>query len=231
MQSRAIYLSACSLAALTLGGCSDTPEDTSTPLAKGAACLQSVAEKPCSLLTPDLARSVFPLVPQDIETNELVSKHSASCTVGWAAGRKTKVGNGSYTMEVDVNDTVTLSNIRPTTATSFEQRHRTMTDAQKADAAKRAQAAIAAKTEDGAIDKKHEQKGKDFAASLINRTEWEPIDGVGDQAAWGGIGRFKTLDVQLGESMFSIRAEVSNDESRVLEASKLAAQAIINACD
>ncbi|MBU2885602.1 hypothetical protein KO507_07490 [Gilvimarinus agarilyticus] len=215
--------------ATLLIGCSDTgPESSQTSSA--SACLLDAAQSPCDLLTIERARTVFPMLPEKIDINENLTKYSSSCRISWQTGRKSTVGSGNFAMEVDVDDALELSNIRQVNADTFIRQHRTLSDEEKAQAAKQAAQAVDAKAKDGTIDKKHVDMGKDFAKSLVNKMQWDPVTGLGDQAAWGGVGRFKTLNVLLGDAMFSVRAEVSNEETKTLEASKLAAQMIVDTC-
>ncbi|MDO3387834.1 hypothetical protein QWI17_18465 [Gilvimarinus sp. SDUM040013] len=223
-------------ASITLFACSDSDNPpgsgkTANASVGTAACLLQAAQSPCDLLSIELTRTTFPMTPSDAAIDQDVSTYSSSCTVSWSAGRTSTVGTGNYAMEVDINDSISLSNIRKVDADTFLHQHRTISREEKAQAAQRAEKAVQAKADDGVIDKRYEQEGKNFAKSLINKMQWDSIPGLGDHAAWGGVGRFKTLNVLVDNAMFSIRAEMSNEESKILEASKLAAAAIINTCE
>ena len=216
--------------------------DTSTPKATAAgidpaqatidgSCFLEAATTPCTLLTLNVTRETFPDAPENLEIEEHSSKISSSCTVSWQGGRKNTIGNSNFSMEVDVPDSVTLSAIMETTEDRFATQHRNLSAEEKANAAERVDAAIAEQVEDGALADEHEQMGRDFAKSLISNVSWEPVDGVGDRAAWGGVGRFKTLNVMVGDAQFSVRADIANDDARVRDASILTAQNLIGQCE
>ena len=213
-----------------------TPETTAVgvapaPLTTNGSCFLEAATTPCTLLTLNVTRETFPGAPESLEIEEHSSKLSSSCTVSWQGGRTNTIGNSNFSMEVDMPDSLTLSAIMATTEDRFATQHRNLSEAEKTQAAERVDAAIAEQVEDGTIANEHEEMGRDFAKSLINNVSWEPVVGVGDRAAWGGVGRFKTLDVMVGDAQFSVRADIANDDAQVREASILAAQNLIEQCE
>lgn len=218
------------LAILTglVSACSDSPETQTAHIdaaSETAACFLSAAQSPCQLLTLERAQALFPAA-RDADINEFVSKYSSSCTVSWAGGRKA----GGSGLPTDVNDSLTLSQIRKVNRDAFIRQHRNMSEEEKAHLLSQTDEALRTKTEEGVLDKNHQQAGKDFARTLINKVQWEEIRGLGDRAAWGGVGRQKTLNVLVDNAMFSIRADISDEESKQLAASKRVAQTLIDAC-
>ncbi len=241
LQSRALRASACltltsALLACGNGGAPDADAYDSAFEDVGA-CLAKAAASPCDTLTESMVRAALPgTATAQLDRSQTKGSSGFDCHYSWTSGRKTTIGQGQFQMEVDATDSVTLSNVRSLADTrnplaSFRGMHRTPDAAQKANAIKRSDAAIDEKVDDGSLEQRHEQMGKDFARSLINRIEWEPVDGLGDGAAWGGIGRFKTLDVLVGTTQFSVLADVASDEAPRRDASIAVARALLAACD
>ena len=201
---------------------------------RGAAgCFARAIEKPCEVLTESVVHAALRSVTQTL-TQSSDNIGGASCTYTWPGGRKTTIKAGQLTMDVDVDDSVRLSNVRrfESDATGFFTRsHRTPDAEQKARAVASANAEIDKKIAAGEISSEHESLGKDFAAGMLNKIDGTAVDGLGDAAAWGGVGRFKTLDVLVGDVQFSVLADSSNEEDGRREASAAVARALLEHCD
>jgi hypothetical protein len=200
-----------------------------------ASCLARAVEAPCDVLTEVVIRTAMPQVTQAL-TRSADNIGGPSCNYAWTAGRQTTIQAGQLTMDVPVDDSIRLSSVRrleghDSPAAFFARAHRTPDAAQKAHAIKAANAELDKKVAAGEIGGAHETLGKDFAANLVNKISWEAVDSLGDAAAWGGVGRFKTLDVLVGDVQFSLLADASNEDAGRRDASVAVARALIEQCD
>ncbi len=210
------------------------PAKASLPLSV-TGCLARAIEAPCDVLTEVVIRAALPQVTQAL-TRSGDNVGGPSCNYAWTAGRQTTIQAGQLTMDVPVDDSVRLSSVRrleghDSPVAFFARAHRTPDAAQKARAIEAANAELDKKVAAGEIGGAHETLGKDFAANLVNKISWEAVDSLGDAAAWGGVGRFKTLDVLVGDVQFSLLADASNDDSGRRDASVAVARALIEQCD
>lgn len=211
-----------------------TPAKASVP-SSVSSCMARAIEAPCDVLTEAVIRAALPQVTQAL-TQSADNVAGAACTLTWTAGRQTTLKAGQMTMDVPVDDSVRLSSVRrldgrDAPAAFFARAHRTPDAEQKARAIAAANAELDKRVEAGEIAAEHENLGKDFAANLMNKITWDAVDGLGDAAAWGGVGRFKTLDVLMGDVQVSLLADTSNEETERRDASIAVARALIAQCD
>lgn len=217
---------------LSVTACSDKGSSAADKpsLNKTGVCLDKARENPCSLLTENTVRSAFDSLPAELKAEESLSKYHSSCSYSWPGGRKGQTGSGTFTIEYDVEDSLTLSGVQQTTLSRFEAQHRNMSDEEKAAAAKRIEEAMQKKVDDGTVAKEHQSMGNDFASSMINNIQWQALDNIGEAAAWGGVGRFKSLSVFSGGVQISVQANISDNDDENREASIKLAEALLNEC-
>ncbi len=235
-----IGMAALVVAACGLGGCfgsDDGAASDSAPVAAKAAstssskleaCVRKAASSPCTLLENAAASDLY---PADLEFKPQEYGGTSSCSASWAAGREQEIQAGSMKFSGPVDDTLELSGIRELSddleraANMFAGRYRTRSDEEKAKLA--ATAAEAAKKE---VGDQHKDMANDLASKFVNAIEYESVDGVGDAAAWGGVGRFKQLAVRVGRMEFQLRLSRSNQEPEVIADSVALAKAVIEGC-
>ncbi|HEY7884107.1 MAG TPA: hypothetical protein VIC08_04070, partial [Cellvibrionaceae bacterium] len=207
---------------LTLTACSDSGNNSSAnepTLNKTGMCLDKARENPCALFSENTVRSALDSLPAEIKTDESVSQRSASCTYSWSGGRKKQMSSDIMSIAYDVNDSLALSGIEQMTLNRFTMQHRNMSEEEKAAAAKRVEEAMQKRVDDGTLGKEHQNMGNDFASSMINNIQWQAFDGLGEAAAWGGVGRHKSLSVFSGGVKFSVLADISDNDDENRDAS------------
>ncbi len=232
ISSAALVLAACGL-----GGCfgSDgsassegAAQASSKASSKVEACLRKAMPEPCTLLQNTGAEGLYPI---DLTFTPQEYGGQVSCTASWSAGREQEIKAGAMTFSGPVDDTVELNGIRELSddleraSNMFAAQHRTRSDEEKARLAETA--AEAARNE---VGDQHKDMATDLASKFVNAIEYEAIDGVGDDAAWGGVGRFKQLAVRTGRMAFQVRMTRSNEEPQVIADSVQLAKAVIEGC-
>ena len=200
-----------------------------------ANCIADAAEAPCQLLDEATLRAALPGLPDTVNQEQATLGRQLECRYSWSGGRQQSVQIGAMSMEVETDDQVTLSNIRPLEVDdpvqTFRFSHRTP------DAEQQAQMnAMARERADEALKDKQLSDGaaeavRSAAGSMASKIQWESIEGLGDAAAWGGLGRFKLLEVLVGNTTFSIDAQVANAETDRRDAAVAVARAIVARCD
>lgn len=243
LKPRSIALvGAISTAMLVLSACSEStsqaPGGTESVPAKATAasvasssgldaCLLKVKETPCDLITESVVRSV---ISSDAELSfQSVNLGAASCSVSWSAGRKAKFGN----LELETDDNLQLSQIQQLNpdpvraAASFAAATRQRTEAER-----QAMGDAAAKKvqENKGVSEESQQLAQEMARNMLNKLNYEPVSGVGDAAAWGGLGRFKQLMVLSGTVQFLVSANVSENDDENRQQATVLAQALLEAC-
>lgn len=227
-----LVLNACSdSTSQASGGTESTPAKTTAASASSSsgldACLLKVKETPCDLLTESVVRSV---ISSDAELSfQSVNLGATSCSVSWSAGRKAKFGN----LELETDDSLELSQIQQLNpdpvraAASFTAATRQRTDAERQAmgdaAAKRLQ-------ETKGVSEENQQLAEEMARNMLNKLNYEPVSGVGDAAAWGGVGRFKQLMVLSGTVQLLVNANVSENDADNRQQATVLAQALLEAC-
>lgn len=232
ISSAALVLAACGL-----GGCFGSDDSASSEGAAQAsskasskveACLRKAMPEPCTLLQNAGAEGLY---PDDLTFAPQEYGGQVSCTASWSAGREQEIKAGAMTFSGPVDDTVELNGIRELSddleraSNMFAAQHRTRSDEEKARLAETA--AEAARKE---VGDQHKDMATDLASKFVNAIEYEAIDGVGDAAAWGGVGRFKQLAVRAGRMAFQVRMTRSNEEPQVIADSVQLAKAVIEGC-
>lgn len=205
------------------------------PVSAAANCIADAVDAPCQLLDEATLRAALSGLPDTVNQEQASLGRQLECRYSWSGGRQQSIQIGAMTMDVDTDDQVTLSNIRPQEVDdpvqTFRFSHRTPDAEQQA-----RMNAIARERADEELKDKQLSDGaaeavRSAAGSIASRIEWEAIEGLGDAAAWGGVGRFKLLDVLVGNTTFSIDAQVANAETDRRDAAVAVARAIVARCD
>ena len=230
--SRTLFFSLPLLALVACSNDSDVSDNsTSISSASKAAqsCLAKYADSPCKLLSVDLVEPYAPDGQELVHTEQDMA--GMQCSYSWEGPRTKTVGSGSFKMDVPVNDVVELSQIEPNgdreldiVARQFAHRYQ-QTLEQKTAAAEQASERAAE-----AVGEEHADMARDFAKSLMTKMQFEQIQGVGDDAAWGGIGSMKTVTVRVGKTTFSVNVARSDDEAVRKKESTELAKRILDKC-
>jgi len=250
MQARQVRIRAAALVLTTaLAGCGGQEDSSTAPqgtasgnvTVTGASaddgagrCLLARAETPCSLLDVDLVRGALPGLDEfELAQNDPKSMGSG-CSVSWNAGRTTNLGEGLSQMEFAAEDSVAIGAIKPYTSTNpvvgFRLAHRTPDAAAREQAVQAATRRLDQQQTEGRLSAEDRETALAMAARMLDGIQWEEIVGLGDAAAWGGTGRFRSLEVLVGTALLNITAELSNSADENRDAAVAVARAVIERC-
>lgn len=190
----------------------------------GESCVADYADAPCELLTPDLVRAQFPDAPPDVEGRSLMPD---MCNYRWPSDRVSQRTFQGQTIESEETNDVGLNHI-DTYKYDPPERFRT---AYLRENRGRDQAMLEEHAEQEGLDEAERETAEDIVESAAGSMRFEPIDGIGDMASWGGPGGGGTLYVLDGDTKFEIASSVSADESENREAAIRLARAVMAACD
>ncbi len=197
-----------------------------------AACLLEQAQNPCALLTPD---TLQPFLPEGT-TAQPSPTVSGSCSYAWEGGRQQTISVGAMEFSAPLEDSANLTGIRsfgdtPEAAKArFANAYRSRTEAEKAKMGETAAAAANAEAQKRGADSSLSATTADMARRMFSNTSWQPVAGVGDAAAWGGIGKFRQLHVLSGTVELVVALD-RNDDPEMKRADSVAlANAILEVC-
>lgn len=203
--------------------------------ASHSSCLMKYADTPCELLTETVVRSFAP-EGADISQSPTIS---GACNWEWEGGRTQTMTIGTMEISGPTNDIAEILSIDkydddPERAkTRFQNQFRTqeISEADKArqeeEARKRAEKIAQERGLTGAAAEAVASAGSRFTTANMRFT---PVEGVGDAAAWGGLGKMTQLNVLSGTTKFIVKLTRSDSEEERIQDSAKLAQAIIEAC-
>jgi hypothetical protein len=197
-------------------------------------CLLDRADTPCDVLDPELVREALPMLAgRELAQNDLGTM-GGGCSVTWNSGRTTNLGEGMTQMEFEAEDSIAIAAIKPYASTNpvvgFRLAHKTPDAAAREQAAQAAARRLDQQQAEGRLSDEQREAAVAMATRMLDSIQWEEIADLGDAAAWGGTGRFRSLDVLLGGSILSVTAELSNTAEENRDAAVAVARAVIERC-
>ncbi|GAB4200807.1 MAG: hypothetical protein Tsb002_37120 [Wenzhouxiangellaceae bacterium] len=235
------YIHAPLLAAtLSLCACGDADQSPATASsATGAtahnalaSCLLAFKADPCQLLDDAVVQQLG--TPGEAELERSASDYGdGECSVSWLGGRTRQIDLGGRTMESPQADMLSVGGFAvidedpELAAQRFAAQTRTRSDAERQQLGDQVVAGVK-KTD--SIDDKHQQMAQDFARDLASKINFTPVEGLGDAAAWGGLGRFKQLQVRVGHMKFHTSAQIADDDAANLAVARQLAEQVLDRC-
>lgn len=213
-----------------LSGCFDKSDagEVATAASGAESCLAKAMESPCDLLSAEIV-GTFAQPDVEREAQKIGGQHL--CQARWEAGRTRTFEVAGTKIEAPVPDSLMLGSIaklgenEADAARTFTARRSTPSQAKKDEMTAATQERV-----NGAVDEKHKELANRFAARLMNSIEFEPVEGIGDAAAWGGAGKSKQLWVRLGRYEVTMRLERSSDQNAVKQDNMDLARALVDGC-
>lgn len=250
MQASKIFIRVAALFLTTaLTGCGGQDDSSKAPsgMASGDAavtrasaddgagrCLLARTETPCSLLDVELVRGALPGLDEFELTQNDLSSTGSGCSVSWNAGRTANLGEGLSQMEFAAEDSVAIGAIKPYTSTNpvvgFRLAHRTPDAAAREQAVQAATRRLDQQQAEGRLSAESREAALSMATRMLDGIQWEEIADLGDAAAWGGTGRFMSLEVLVGTALLNITADLSNSADENRDAAVAVARAVIERC-
>lgn len=206
----------------------------STSAAAGAeTCLQQHVGKLDALLTLERVAPYVQSAPQEVEA-DYDSEHTHEISYSWPGGRTRTMDVAGNEMTFPRPDIISLGGIKSYTESDyydrdeddpverFERGHHNMT----AEERENARAAINENMKD------ESETTRKIANKLLGaataRVMFEPVEDIGDAAAWNL--RTKELDVLVGETEFSVSVDISADKEENKAAATKLAHSILSDC-
>ena len=157
----------------------------------------SLAEDPCSVLTPAIAAAALELREDQIEINE--------------ASRQVLPSACSYDeIDGEARATVNVAGVSESAAdaaASFSQMYRALTDAEAAQAQADMDAALTGMADDGDVDADVAEAAQGATGGLARMAQqagYEAVEGVGDQAVVSTFrGQFNSVEVRVGNLIYT----------------------------
>jgi len=113
----------------------------------------------------------------------------------------------------------------------FTNKYRTMTDEEKSRAAKIMREEVDKQVAEGTVDKQAAESGTKMAEGMMSDLSFEPVEGLGAKAAWGGVGNQPSLKVLHKDTEFEVVANVTGDPGRNRGKAIEIARDLISRCD
>lgn len=197
-------------------------------------CLADYRGRECELLTPELFQDAVPelqVVELEVEDS---SAYGGGCTLSWPGERTKTINAGPVSMDLPVPNSVSFSQVlalEGDAADGFERRHRVPDDVTRERISAQTQKSLGQLEAEGELSQQQASIGRAFANAMMSNIRWEPVSDLGDRAAWGGVGNAPGLDVLVGNTQFSVAADVSDDETEDRAIAEALARKLIEACD
>lgn len=197
-----------------------------------AACLLAQAKSPCAVLTAELLQ---PFLPAGT-TAETTPAVGGSCSYEWEGGREQTLSVGTMQFTGPLNDSANLTSIRrlgdtaESAKTRFANAYRQRTETEKAQMGEAAAEAANAEAQKRGADGSLSASTADITRRMFSNASWQPVSGVGDAAAWGGIGKIRQLHVLSGTVEFVVTLDRSDDSNTKQADSVALANAILESC-
>ncbi|MEM0962972.1 MAG: hypothetical protein AAGK21_10615 [Bacteroidota bacterium] len=195
--------------ALVLAACAspespDAGEEGVAVEASGVQFDASDTDRPCDLLTAEMASEVLGVPAGDLDQSDL--SQLSNCSYETPAGATVAIAG------IDVYETAEDA------AASFDALYREVTEEEAAEAAEAIRDQIAVQEAEGELDAVTAYDAEAMAGgltSIMTQTEYEDIDGIGDQARYDGTESTmmdirtveSTLHVLVGNAILSVRGD------------------------
>ena len=198
-----------------------------------ASCVATYAAKPCDLLGEALVREHVPAAPAALERTDIGERLAS---LGVSPRRPGGIAQNGCRYEWDRGRTVALTSIQTLDADDpvarFERKWRTPTDADRELLAKRMDERMDEARREGKLSEDGAELGKGMGRSFAGASiSYEPVDGVGTSARWGGLGSERELRVLDSDTEFAVTVVVSDDESTNRELAIALARDLLARCD
>lgn len=236
---RNLLAHALAAASLLLSGCADdgasaggAPAAADTGAAEASAapsCIAEFAEDPCQLLTEAVLRQALPQAPQDIEQASRTGR-VASCAYTWPSERTRTMKIGPNSVEIPLDNTVSLGWIEAYRQMPQEQFRRAYLPTEEEQA--RAREMLAREFEKKAKEKGLSEDQQRVGESLMEvgmagQAQPRPLDGLGSMAVVSG----NDLHVLHGNTKFDLRVDVSASAADNEAAAVALARLLLETCD
>ncbi len=222
-----------------LTACSDTDTSVSTDKnsasnqALGSSCIVDYIDKPCELLTAELIKVDFPLLPDQVEKQEVLQLQS--CAYIWPSdGRISTMKVAGKEMEIPVSNEIGIKWIRQKGGDNalqyFRNAYHTPTEEEKASAAAAMDRALEERS--GELTQGQKSMASGMTKGFMNEMKFESLDNIGTAAAWGGgagpiASSLKVLD---NDTEFEIVANISADDAINKALASDIAKSVIASC-
>lgn len=198
-----------------------------------ASCVATYAAKPCDLLGEALVREHVPAAPAALERTDIGERLAS---LGVSPRRTGGIAQNGCRYEWDRGRTVALTSIQTLDADDpvarFERKWRTPTDADRELLAKRMDEGMDEARREGKLTEDGADLGKEMGRSFAGASiSYEPVEGVGTRARWGGLGSERELRVLDGDTEFAVTVVVSDDEATNRELAIALARDLLARCD
>lgn len=179
-----------------------------------ASCIAAFAERPCELLTESLVRKHVPVTAaiEQVDVGARLAKPGTKprtsrttafngCTYRWDSGRS-----------VEVRSILVLQGKDP--LARFTTKWREPTPEERAHLERQMTEAMEKARQDGKVSSADAGAGRQLSRSVAQApVSFDPVDGVGTSARWGGVGADRSLKVLHTDTEFAVVVNVSGDES------------------
>lgn len=175
------------------------------------------------------------------------------CSYSWNGGRtmspKVSLGQGTgtegsqaiasalqrITQNVPVDDTVAFKSIQvlenDDALARFERKWRAPTAEERERLARRMDEAMEEARKEGKLTDAGAGTGARLGRSFANAAiSYEPVDGIGRAARWGGLGSERSLMVLDGDTEFAVVVDVSDEEAKNRELAMAIARGLLDRC-
>ncbi|MCG8464390.1 MAG: hypothetical protein MI750_06000 [Xanthomonadales bacterium] len=249
--------SALLLALLALNACSQDAESTAQTEAQSSAernasaaskttavsdsanhavaeCILAAKDDPCAIMSDAAVRESFGLAEQELSYQQ-IAMGNPSCRASWNGGRQQSIdlgAAGTHSTAVDdeagINSIIMINDDVERAAQMFAMQTRSRSAEEKRKLAEHTAEQVGRSE---SIDEEHQEMAQDFARSMMSKLDYQAVEGVGDAAAWGGVGRFKQLAVRVANVRFEVSVTVAEDEAKNREAAIEFAKNVLSYCE
>jgi hypothetical protein len=197
-----------------LGADPSSFEVSQPPSRPPASCIATFAERPCDLLTESLVRKHVPVTAaiEQVDVGARLARPGSKprtsrttafngCTYRWDSGRS-----------VEVRSILVLQDKDP--LARFTSKWREPTPEERAHLERQMTEAMEKARQDGKVSNAGAGAGRQLSRSVAQApVSFDPVDGVGTAARWGGVGADRSLKVLHTDTEFAVVVSVSGDES------------------